>query len=76
MPIMDGNAAAREIRSQEQKAGRTGEGKRIPILGVSANVREEQLREMVESGMDEYVTKPYKIDDMERRIWEMVGKKE
>ena len=74
MPIMDGNAAAREIRSQEQKAGR--EGKRIPIMGVSANVREEQLREMVESGMDEYVTKPYKIDDMERRIWEMVGKKE
>jgi signal transduction histidine kinase len=73
MPIMDGNAAAREIRSQEQKVGRD---KRIPILGVSANVREEQLKEMVESGMDEYVTKPYKIDDMERRIWEMVGGKE
>jgi len=70
MPIMDGNAAAREIRSQEQKLGRES---RVPILGVSANVREEQLREMVESGMDEYVTKPYKIDDMERRIREMVG---
>jgi CheY-like chemotaxis protein len=73
MPIMDGNAAAREIRSQEQKAGRADKDKRIPILGVSANVRQEQLKEMVESGMDEYVTKPYKIDDMERRIWEMVG---
>ena len=71
MPIMDGNAAAREIRSQEAKLGR--QAKRVPILGVSANVREEQLKEMVESGMDDYVTKPYKIDDMERRIWEMVG---
>jgi signal transduction histidine kinase/CheY-like chemotaxis protein len=69
MPVMDGNAAAREIRSREKEMGRD---KRVPILGVSANVREEQLQEMTKNGMDDFVTKPYMVDDMIKKIGSMI----
>lgn len=69
MPVMDGNSAAKEIRAREEEMGRE---KRVPILGVSANVREEQLQEMLACGMDEYVTKPYSIDTMVGKIGEMI----
>lgn len=70
MPIMDGSAAAKEIRRREKEMGRE---KRVPILGVSANVREEQLQEMVKNGMDEFVTKPYMVDDMIKKIGSMIN---
>lgn len=70
MPVMDGSAAAKEIRRREKEMGRE---KRVPILGVSANVREEQLQEMVWNGMDEFVTKPYMVDDMIKKIGSMIN---
>ena len=42
MPIMDGNTATKTIRALE----RQGKIERIPILGVTANVRDEQQAEM------------------------------
>ena len=69
MPVMDGNAAANEIRRREKEMGRE---KRVPILGVSANVREEQLQEMAKNGMDEFITKPYMVDDMIKKIGSMI----
>lgn len=42
MPIMNGNTAAKNIRALE----RQGKIERIPILGVTANVRGEQQAEM------------------------------
>ena len=70
MPVMAGSAAAKEIRRREKEMGRE---KRVPILGVSANVREEQLQEMVKNGMDEFVTKPYMVDDMIKKIGSMIN---
>lgn len=69
MPVMDGNKASQEIRQRERDMGRE---KRVPILGVSANVREEQLHEMTRSGMDEFITKPYSIEDMVAKIDGMI----
>jgi signal transduction histidine kinase/ActR/RegA family two-component response regulator len=69
MPVMDGSTAAKEIRSREKEMGRE---KRVPILGVSANVREEQLQEMTKNGMDDFITKPYMIDDMVKKIGSMI----
>ncbi|KAK4540592.1 hypothetical protein LTR36_009122 [Oleoguttula mirabilis] len=71
MPVLDGNAATREIRELEKQ----GEVKRVPILGVSANVRGEQQDEMVESGMDEVISKPYRIEDMVRKIHTILDRK-
>lgn len=68
MPILDGNGATREIRKLEQDDGVM----RIPILGVTANVREEQKDDMVSAGMDEVISKPYSMEDLVGRITRLV----
>ncbi|KAF2199275.1 two component histidine kinase 1 [Delitschia confertaspora ATCC 74209] len=64
MPVKDGNTATLEIR-ELQDQGFAGPS---PILGVSANAREEQTRSMLNAGMDEVISKPFKVDDLERKI--------
>lgn len=64
MPVKDGNTAAREIKDLQAK----GEVGRSPILGVSANVRDEQTKVMKEAGMDDVISKPFKVKDLVRRI--------
>lgn len=64
MPVKDGNTAAREIKDLQS----SGEVGRSPILGVSANVREEQTKLMKEAGMDEVISKPFKVKDLVKRI--------
>ncbi|KAI7721175.1 hypothetical protein KC353_g1578 [Hortaea werneckii] len=69
MPVMDGNAATREIRKLEKE----GIVERLPVLGVTANVRGAQQDEMMESGMDDVISKPYKIEDMVKKINKAIG---
>nr|POE49313.1 sensor histidine kinase rcsc [Quercus suber] len=64
MPIMDGNAATKAIR----RLRADGETKHVPIIGVSANTRDEQQDTMRDSGMDDVISKPYKIDDLVAKI--------
>jgi CheY-like chemotaxis protein len=64
MPVMDGNTATEEIR-ELQRQGRADD---CPILGVTANVREAQTRSMLESGMDAVISKPFKVDDLVKKI--------
>ncbi|EDU40549.1 Two component histidine kinase 1 [Pyrenophora tritici-repentis] len=68
MPIKDGNAATQEIRvlQDEGKAGYSH------ILGVSANVREAQTNSMREAGMDDVISKPFKVDDLVRKVQRLV----
>jgi CheY-like chemotaxis protein len=70
MPILNGNAAAAQIRGIERERGRKV---RVPILGVSANLRQEQRQEMLNNGIDGYLTKPYSFEDMMSRIREILG---
>lgn len=67
---MDGNAATREIRQLEK----SGEVLRVPILGVTANVREEQKNDMREAGMDDVISKPYSIGDLVGRVEGLIEK--
>ncbi|KAF1988919.1 hypothetical protein K402DRAFT_419252 [Aulographum hederae CBS 113979] len=64
MPVLDGNGATKAIRQLE----RQGPTKHCPILGVTANVREEQKQEMIQAGMDAIIHKPYAIEDMVANI--------
>jgi len=59
MPEMDGIEAAREIRKREEETG-----KHIPIVALTANAFEEDKKKCLEAGMDEYATKPIKIDEL------------
>ncbi|KZM19355.1 uncharacterized protein EKO05_0002945 [Ascochyta rabiei] len=64
MPVKDGNQATTEIR-QLQDDGKAGYSK---ILGVSANVREAQRNSMREAGMDDLISKPFKVEDLIKKI--------
>ncbi|KAK2610015.1 hypothetical protein N8I77_003475 [Diaporthe amygdali] len=64
MPVKDGNTAAREIKGLQAR----GEVGKSPILGVSANVRDEQTKLMKEAGMDEVISKPFKVKDLVKKI--------
>jgi CheY-like chemotaxis protein len=70
MPVLNGNAAAAQIREIERERRRKV---RVPILGVSANLHQEQRQEVLNNGMDGYLTKPYSFEDMMSRIREILG---
>ncbi|KAL3459538.1 hypothetical protein BJX64DRAFT_291205 [Aspergillus heterothallicus] len=67
MPVMDGNTATKEIRALEREKG----GHNL-ILGVTANVRQDQQADMLNAGMDDIVHKPYKMKDLCDKIHEMI----
>ncbi len=52
MPVMDGPEATRRIRALE------GQGARIPIIAMTANVMSEQIEAYLAAGMDAHLGKP------------------
>ncbi|KAH7092217.1 hypothetical protein FB567DRAFT_435149 [Paraphoma chrysanthemicola] len=61
MPEMDGLTCCKRIRDME----RTGELKKhVPVIAVTANVRGEQIATAKESGMDDVVSKPFRVADL------------
>jgi CheY-like chemotaxis protein len=53
MPGMSGDEALREIRLQEK-----GTGRRTPVIAVTAYALPNEQKRYLESGFDDYVTKP------------------
>ena len=53
MPVMDGLAAATEIRSMDREDARE-----IPIIAMTANAYNEDVRRSREAGMNEHLAKP------------------
>jgi CheY-like chemotaxis protein len=64
MPTMDGYELAAAIRAEE--AG----GRRTPILALTANALAEEEARCLEAGMDCYLTKPIRIQQLEAAIAE------
>lgn len=59
MPLMDGLQAARVLRDAETPDhGLSRNGKRIPIIALTANAVAGDREECLEAGMDDYLTKP------------------
>lgn len=53
MPVMDGLAAARTIRSMDRSDAR-----KIPIFAMTANAFADDIVESRKAGMDEHLSKP------------------
>ncbi|MEM7308099.1 MAG: response regulator [Planctomycetota bacterium] len=68
MPRLDGLEATRRIRAREADSGR-----RMPIVGVSANSSVEDRRLAAEAGMDDYVGKPIDLADLKVALEHWVG---
>ncbi|KAL6706669.1 hypothetical protein ACN47E_005211 [Coniothyrium glycines] len=61
MPVMDGLTCVRNIR-QLQKEGRVY--KHVPVIAVTANVRTEQVQVALKAGMDNVISKPFRIPEL------------
>jgi len=57
MPVMDGMEAARRIKASEA-------GARTRIVALTAHALEDERREILESGCDDFVRKPYRDTDI------------
>ncbi len=71
MPVMDGFEVARTIRNPESDVVRHD----TPILALTADAFEETRRRTLESGMDAFLTKPFRIGELSERILRLAGRK-
>ncbi|MGN0399070.1 MAG: response regulator [Blautia sp.] len=67
MPVMDGCEAARIIRSLD----RPDEGE-LPIVAVTANAFTEDIRNVLQSGMDAHVAKPVDMNVLKNTLQNVI----
>lgn len=60
MPVMDGLAATQEIRAIERQEKR----KRLPIIAVTARAMFGDKERILEAKLDDYIAKPYNLNDV------------
>jgi len=61
MPVMDGFEATETIRRAERETGR-----RIPIIAMTANAMQGDREHCLMVGMDDYISKPFRPDELLR----------
>ncbi len=65
MPEVDGFEATRRLRESE-----LGTGRHLPVIALTANAMPGDAQRCLVAGMDDYVSKPFKMDDLKRIIAE------
>lgn len=68
MPVMDGLTATRGIRSLDRPDAAT-----IPIIALSANAFEEDVKECLDAGMNMHLSKPVDVDRLKEALRELLG---
>lgn len=63
MPEMDGFEATRKLRSTEKSTD-----KHIPVIAMTANVMEGDRELCLSAGMDDYLGKPVKVEELESKL--------
>ena len=61
MPILDGFAASKQIRIE-------GLNTKTPIIAITANAMMGDKQMALDSGMDEYLTKPIRLEDIKSTL--------
>ena len=68
MPIMNGMQATRVIRDSENPLGKT-----IPIIAMTANAFDSDVRDCLNAGMNLHLAKPLDITALERAMQELLS---
>lgn len=64
LPVLDGMQVLKKIREKNIK---------MPILVLSAKSQEEDILKALNAGADEYITKPFRPDELLLRLKKMLG---
>ncbi len=70
MPVMDGYTATQRWRASEEAGG---DGRRLPIIAMTANAMAGDRQKCLDAGMDDYLPKPVTRSELERclhRWWD------
>ncbi|MDM8566179.1 response regulator [Candidatus Halobeggiatoa sp. HSG11] len=69
MPIMNGYDTTVKIRTSEKE-----NGKHIPIIAMTAHDSQEDREYCFEIGIDGYISKPFRIDDLRKELshWKLI----
>jgi CheY-like chemotaxis protein len=59
--VMDGHETTRRLRAMESEQG----WKRTPVLAMTANAMQQDQDACVDSGMDDFIPKPFKREVLE-----------
>jgi CheY-like chemotaxis protein len=62
MPVMDGYRATQEVRLRE------GDSKHTTIIAITANAMPEDRDRCLNSGMDDYMSKPASREDLRKKV--------
>jgi signal transduction histidine kinase/CheY-like chemotaxis protein len=68
MPVMDGLEAARAIRVLSRPDAKT-----VPILALSANTYDEDIRQSLEAGMNAHLAKPIDLTELSAALHKYLG---
>lgn len=66
MPVMNGYEATRTIRSLKSPSSK------IPIIAMTANVLKEEVNRCYEAGMNDFIGKPFDVDELVNKISQLV----
>lgn len=67
MPDINGFDVCKALRANEVTRG-------IPIMAVTCLSKEEDIERIFECGADEYLPKPYKFEQLQQKVQELIGK--
>lgn len=62
MPVMDGLEATRQIRAKQQEMSKPP----VKIVAMTANAMKDDRQKCIESGMDDYISKPFRLEELAR----------
>ncbi len=69
MPILDGYQATELVRERESSSG----ARRVAVIALTAHAMQHDRARAIAAGMDDYLSKPYTLDDL-REVIELWAK--